>query len=176
MSGLYEPADEGAPSADVGVRHRPGALEDEAADERGVTQGELLGDDAAAREARDVGGGNLERPQDRGGVVGHRRHGGRPLGHRRPARPAIVEGGHAVAVREPVELELPRLDRVAEPADQEDIRSLADLLDVDVELPRPYVLSHCSVLPGSIVPALHVLGVRAQVGAGLKEAVVEVEV
>ena len=37
-------------------------------------------------------------------------------------------------VGEPVELELPRLDRVAEASDQERVRPCAHLLDVDVEI------------------------------------------
>jgi hypothetical protein len=38
----------------------------------------------------------------------------------------------AVAVGQPVELELPRLDGVTQAADQQQVRSLADLLGPDV--------------------------------------------
>jgi hypothetical protein len=68
----------------------------------------------AAREARDVGGIYAKRPQHPGGVIGHRLHRSRTLRHRRSPRTSIVEPGQPVAVREPVELELPRLDGVAE--------------------------------------------------------------
>jgi hypothetical protein len=72
-----------------------------------VAQRQLLGDDAAPGEARHVGGGNVERPEDRGCVVGHHLCGDGVSEHRRPARPAVIERGQAVAVGEPVELELP---------------------------------------------------------------------
>jgi hypothetical protein len=133
---LGQPADEHAPRAQVGVRHRPGALQDEAADEVGVAERQLLGDDAAAGEAGDVGGGNVERAQDPGGVVGHLLHRDRTRGHRGPSRAAVVERGHPVPVGEPAELELPRLDGVAEAADEQDVRSKPDLLDVDLEAVR----------------------------------------
>jgi hypothetical protein len=59
------------PRAQIGVGHGPGALQDEAADEVGVAERQLLGDEAAAGEAGYVGGGNVERAQDPGGVVCH---------------------------------------------------------------------------------------------------------
>jgi hypothetical protein len=72
-----------------------------------VAQRQLLGDDAAPGEACHVGGGNVERPQDPGRIVRHHLRGDGTLRHRRPARTPIVESGQAVAVGEPVELELP---------------------------------------------------------------------
>jgi hypothetical protein len=54
--------------------------------------------------------------QQRGGVVGHRGRREAPLGQRRAPRTAVVEGGEEVAVSEPVQLELPRLDGVPEAA------------------------------------------------------------
>jgi hypothetical protein len=94
------------------------------------------------REAGDVGGANVERAEDSGRVVRHHLHGDGASGHRRAAGAAVVEGGQAVAVGECVELELPRLDGVAAAADQQDVRSFADLLGPDVELARGYVLAH----------------------------------
>ena len=47
----------------------------------------------------------------------------------------MVERGHPVAVREPVELVLPLLDGVAQPADQQHVGPMAHLVDVDLELP-----------------------------------------
>ena len=46
-----------------------------------------------------------------------------------------------------VELELPRLDGVPQAADQQDIRSFADLLGPDVEIARAYALAHSSPAP-----------------------------
>jgi hypothetical protein len=83
-----------------------------------------------------MGRRDTERVKHVGRVIGHGLDRGRPLGHCRPSRPAIVERGQAVAVGEPVELKLPRLDRVAETPDQQDIWSFADLFDPDVEPTR----------------------------------------
>jgi hypothetical protein len=55
---------------------------------------------------------------------------------------ARQSSGRAVAVGEPVELELPRLDGVARSADEQDVGSLADLLGPDVEVTDAYVLTH----------------------------------
>jgi hypothetical protein len=66
---LDQPADEEAPGAEVRVRYGPRALEDEAANELGVAERQLLGDDAAAREASDVGGGHVEPTKDAGAVA-----------------------------------------------------------------------------------------------------------
>jgi hypothetical protein len=107
-----------------------------------VAEGELLRDDAAAREACDVGGTHVEGAQHPRGVVGHCLYRGWPLGHHCAARSAVVEGGQAVAVGESVELELPRLDGVSKPADQEHFRSLADLLGPDLELAGQHVFPH----------------------------------
>ena len=128
--------------AQVGVHPRQGALQHQAAHELGVPQCQLLADDAAAREAGHVRGRDVESAQDRGGVVGHHLHGRRSVGHPRAARAAVVEGRQPVAVGQPVELELPRLDGVAEAADQQDVRSLAHLLGPDVQVTGPDVLSH----------------------------------
>jgi hypothetical protein len=51
-----------------------------------------------------------------------------------------LSNGQPGAVPEPVELELPRLDGVAQPADQQDVRSCADLLGPDIEIACAYVL------------------------------------
>jgi hypothetical protein len=48
---LDQPADEQDLGAKVGIRRRPGALQHQAADQLGVPEGQLLGDDAAAGEA-----------------------------------------------------------------------------------------------------------------------------
>jgi hypothetical protein len=80
-----------------------------------------------------MGRGNLERPQDLGGVVGHHLRRDRTPRHRGAAGAPVVEGGQAVAVGQPIELELPRLDGVARPPDEQDVWSLADLLGPDVE-------------------------------------------
>jgi hypothetical protein len=50
----------------------------------------------------------------------------------RPARGC--RSGEAVAVAQPVELELPGLNGVARAADEQDVGSLADLLGPDVEV------------------------------------------
>ena len=101
-----------------------------------MAERQLLGDDAAAGEAGDVGGSDVERAQDRGGVVGHLLDRDRTFGHRGPSRAAVVERGQPVPVREPVELELPRLDGVAEAADEQHVRPQPDLVDVDLEAVR----------------------------------------
>jgi hypothetical protein len=107
-----------------------------------VAERQLLGDDAPAREAGDVGRANSEDAEDLGRVVRHRLHVDGAIGHCGAARTAIVEGGQTVVVPEPVELELPRLDRVPEAADQEHVRSVADPLGPDVDAARAYVLAH----------------------------------
>jgi hypothetical protein len=45
-------------------------------------------------------------------------------------------------VCEPVQLQLPRLDGVPQATDQQDVRTLADLLGPDVELADADVLAH----------------------------------
>jgi hypothetical protein len=89
-----------------------------------------------------VGGPNVERSQDAGGVVRHRFYRHRTFGHRGPSRPTVVEGSQPVAVGEPVELELPRLDGVAEAADEKHVGSLARLLDVNVHVVGGDRVSH----------------------------------
>ena len=136
-----QPVDEAAPRAEVRVHRRPRALQDETANAFGVAQRQLLGDDAAAREAGHVGGCNVDGFEDGGRVVRHHLHGDRPR-HHRPACAPVVERGQAVAVHEAVELELPRLDGVAETADEQDVRPLPDLLGPDVEITGADVLAH----------------------------------
>ncbi len=92
------------------------------------------GDPAAAREAGDVGVGDVEGPQEGGGVVGHQLHRKRSLGQRRAAGSAVVEGREPVAVGQPVELGLPGLGRVAEPGDEQDVGALAPSLDPQVHV------------------------------------------
>jgi hypothetical protein len=116
-----------------------------------------LADDAAAGEARHVRGPDGAGVEDGGRVVGHRLHGSRAIGHRRPAGSPIVEGGHAVAVPQSVQLELPRLHGVAEAADQQDVGSLTDLLGPNVEVACAYVLSH-PALTSSHPTFMHTLG------------------
>jgi hypothetical protein len=53
---------------------------------------------------------------------------------------------------------------------------LAELLGPDVEVTGAHALSPRSALLRPLVPALQVLGVRGQVGAGLEEPVVELQV
>jgi hypothetical protein len=74
--------------------------------------------------------------------IGGRTHRERAVRHRGATRPPVVEGGQSVAVPESVELELPRLDRVPQAADQQDVRPVADLLGPYIELPDAYVLAH----------------------------------
>jgi hypothetical protein len=57
----------------------------------------------------------------------------------------------------PVELELPRLDGVAEATDQEHVRPVADLLGPDVEFADADVLPHVSALLRPPVRAMDVL-------------------
>jgi hypothetical protein len=77
---------------------------------------QLLCDGAPHGEAGHVGARDLERLQQGGGVVGHGGRRQRLAGQWRSSHSAVVEGGEPVTVREPVELRLPRLGRVAEPA------------------------------------------------------------
>jgi hypothetical protein len=101
-----------------------------------VAERQLLGDDAAAGETGHMRGGDIERAQHPGRVVGHRLDQERCFGHRRPARPAVVERSQAVAVGQPVELELPRLDRVPEAADQKHVGPVALCDSVQVGVSR----------------------------------------
>ena len=74
---------------------------------------ELLRDDTPTGKASHVGGGDVERAQQRGGVIGHGSHRERLGRQRRAAHPAIVIGSEPIAVREPVQLELPGLCGIA---------------------------------------------------------------
>ena len=131
---LYQPAPEVELGAEEGVRASVRAHEDEAADELGVPKGQLLGDGASHREAGDVGARDLQSAQQRGSVVGYRGRREAPLGQRRAPRTAVVEGGDEVAVREPVELWLPRFGGVAEPRDEQDVGSLPSALSPDLDV------------------------------------------
>jgi len=82
----------------------------------------------------------------------------------RPA-PPIVERGQAVAVREPVELELPRLDGVPEATDEQDVRSFPNLLGPDLEVPSIDWFAHLQP-PRSFPESWH-LG-REQLGASAR--------
>jgi hypothetical protein len=129
---LCQPAPEVELGAEEGVRASVRAHEDEAADELGVPKGQLLRDGASHREAGDVGARDLKHAQQRGGVVGHRARREAPLGQRRAPRTAVVEGGEEVAVREPVELWLPRFGGVAEARDEQDVGSVPSALGPDL--------------------------------------------
>ncbi len=94
-----------------------------------MADGQGLGDPGPAGEAGHVGIGDLERPKQAGGVVGHQLDGQRSFAERRAPRTAVVEGGEPVAVGEPVELELPGLGRVAEPGEEQDVGAVAPSLD-----------------------------------------------
>jgi hypothetical protein len=65
--------------------------------------------------------GTSSAPQHLGGVVGHRLHRERSGWHGGPTRSPVVEGGQAVAVGQPVELELPGFDGVAQTPDQQHV-------------------------------------------------------
>jgi hypothetical protein len=97
--------------------------------------------------------------EDRGRVVGHQRRRDRPGWHGGAARPAVVEGGQAVAVGQPIQLELPGLDGVARAADEQDVRSLADLLGPDLEVAGVDVGTHGLAFLRLAVPVGHVFGV-----------------
>jgi hypothetical protein len=55
-----------------------------------------------------------------------------PLGPGRAPRPAIVEGGEAVALGESVERWLPGLGGIAEPGDDQHVGALATALDPEL--------------------------------------------
>jgi hypothetical protein len=139
---LRQPAPEGELRVEEGVRASVCAHEDEAANELGLPERQLLCDGASHREAGDVGGGNFEGSEDGGRVIRHDLRRDRALRQRGSPCPTIVEGGHAVAVGEAIQLELPRLDGVAEAPDQQDVRSFADLLGPDVEVTGADVVTH----------------------------------
>jgi hypothetical protein len=110
-----------------------------------------------------VGGANPERSEDAGRVVGHLLHRDRSVRHGGPARAPVVEGGQAVAVGQPVELELPGLDGVAQATDEQGVGSLADLLGPDVEATGAHVLTHPQYSCGRSRRRCICFGVRAQV-------------
>ena len=71
---LRHPAPRLEHSAQVCIWAGPRADQDETADELGTPHGQLLGDDAPAREARDVRGRDVDRAEHLGGVVGQGGH------------------------------------------------------------------------------------------------------
>jgi hypothetical protein len=73
-SNLGQPPPEGELGPSERVETGVGAHKHQAADEVGMAKRELLRDRASNREAGDVGGRDLEGPQQRGRVVGHDRH------------------------------------------------------------------------------------------------------
>ena len=97
-----------------------------------MAKGHLLGDGASHREANDVGAPDPHSAQQSGGGVGHRGRRERLLGQRRAPRSRVVEGGESVALREPVELWLPRFGGVAEPSDEQDVGPLPSALGPDL--------------------------------------------
>ncbi len=139
---LCQPAPEVELGAKEGVRASVRAHEDEAADELGVPKGQLLGDGASHREAGDVGARDLQRTQQRCGVVGHCVRREAPLRQRRAPCSAVVEGGDQVAVREPVELWLPRFGGVAEPRDEQDVGSLPSALGPELDIACVDCIAH----------------------------------
>jgi hypothetical protein len=118
-----------------------------------VAERQLLGDHAAPGEAGHVRGRNVERAEDVGSVVCHHLGRDRSARHGGSTRPAVVERGQAVPVGEPVELELPRLDGVAQASDQQNVRSFADLLGPDVEVAGAYMLPHFQPSSGRFAAA-----------------------
>ena len=94
-------------------------------------------------------------------VVSHGGRRQRPAGEWRSAHAAVVEGGEPVAVRQAVELWLPRLGRVAEPADEQHVGSFSPSLDPQVDAAGLYHLTHGKSRPR------HVERDQPQVGAVL---------
>ena len=140
--GLRQPAKEVGRGAQVGVGASPGADQHQAADQLGMPQRQLLGDDAAPRLADDVGSRDPKRPQQPGGVIGGGGHRERLVGHGRAAHAAGVVGGEPVAVRKPVQLELPGLHGITEPGDDQHLRPLSAALNPEIDVPRPHLFTH----------------------------------
>jgi len=103
---------------------------------------EFLGDNTSPGEAGHVSGGNLKRPQQRGGVIGHGGHRERPGGQRRASRAAVVESGEPVAVREPVQLGLPGLRGITQPGDEQDVWPRSPALGPQAEAARAHMFAH----------------------------------
>jgi hypothetical protein len=118
---LHQPVPKLGHGAQVGIGASPGADQHQAADQLAVAQRQLLGDDAPAREAHDMGGRDLQSPQQASRVVGHGGHRERLVGwgQRRAARPTVVEGRQPPAVRQPLQLRLPGLGGITEPGNQQ---------------------------------------------------------
>ena len=104
-------------------------------------------DSTAPREAGNVGGANVEGAEDPRGVVRHPSPRRRDVGASPSAPPRGCRRQSGGSGRIAVELELPRLDDVAGPTDQQDVRIFADLLGPDAEIARAYALAHSSPAP-----------------------------
>jgi hypothetical protein len=76
------------------------------------------------------------------GVVCHHAGRERACGQGRAPGPAVVEGGEAIAIGEPVELRLPRFGGVAQPGDEQDVRSGSVALDPKLGVADLYLLAH----------------------------------
>jgi hypothetical protein len=83
-----------------------------------------------------------ERAEDSGRVISQHFNRHRPAGIGCSAGAPVVEGSKPIAVGQPVQLELPGLDRIAQASDQQHIRSLTHLLGPDSQIPDLYVHSH----------------------------------
>ena len=131
---------------EVAVAAGPRADEDEAADQVGPRQGQLLRDRAAHGEPRDVRPPDAEVVEQRrrvGGHVGHAEAAGR---QRRLADAAVVDDGDAVAVAERADLGVPRRVVVAEPAQQQQVVAGTGLFVVEVDASELHVRHPPSVL------------------------------
>jgi hypothetical protein len=139
---LRQPAKEAERGAQIGVGASPGADQDQAADQLGMPQRQLLGDSTPSRLADDVSSRDLKCPQQSGDVVGHVAHRERLLQHGRPPGPGAVKGGDPVAVRKPLQLELPGLGGIAQPGDDQHLRPLSAALNPELEASRPHLFTH----------------------------------
>ena len=116
-----------------------------------MAQGQLLGDDAPDGVANDMGSWDPKRFQQRGRVVGRGRHRERLLTHGRASHPAVVIGGEPVAVRQPVQLELPGLHGIGQPRDGQHLRALPATLHPEIDIPGPHLSTHGGPLLGNKV-------------------------
>ena len=99
-----------------------------------MSQRHLLRGGAAPGEPSDVGALDAERARQGGGVVGHVDDREAVGHHGRAARAPRIEGREPVAVGEAVELEGPRLGRVAEAGEQDHVGSFAALVDPELDV------------------------------------------
>ena len=118
--------------AEVGVGMAVAAVEDQAADELGMGEGELLRDRATHREAHDVRLLDSVLAQHVRGVFGHRPDRDASGRNRGAAGAAVVRGDDPVAVRECVDLGLPGLSRVAEASEEQQRGPAALLVHPDI--------------------------------------------